>query len=111
MPYFVRLFFASPDSWHMTLIGIFETFRVPMCRLEALQHYVMAMMSRGGRWQAFRKERPLPPRPGKTGSIRMRMQAAGDPPVRKDSRAVSRAAGAGIIMRWAARSSRPRPRR
>lgn len=53
----------------MTLTELFETFRVSAFRLEALQHYVLGEDE--PRRQAFREGRPLPPRPGKTESMRM----------------------------------------
>lgn len=53
----------------MTLAELWETFRSAAFRLEALQHYVLA--EDDPRRQAFREGRPLPPRPGKTESLRM----------------------------------------
>ncbi len=53
----------------MTLTELFQTFRQSAFRLETLQYYVLAEDER--RRQAFREGRPLPPRPGKTESMRM----------------------------------------
>jgi hypothetical protein len=53
----------------MTLAELWETFRASAFRLEALQYYVLAEDE--PRRQAFREGRPLPPRPGKTESLRM----------------------------------------
>lgn len=53
----------------MTLSELFETFRESAFRLETLQYYVLAEDE--PRRQAFRAGRPLPPRPGKTESMRM----------------------------------------
>jgi hypothetical protein len=53
----------------MTLTELFETFRESAFRLETLQHYVLAEDE--PRRQAFGEGRPLPPRPGKTESMRM----------------------------------------
>jgi len=53
----------------MTPAELFETFRESAFRLETLQHYVLAEDE--PRRRAFREGRPLPPRPGKTESMRM----------------------------------------
>ncbi len=53
----------------MTLTELFQTFQESAFRLEALQYYVLGEDE--PRRQAFREGRPLPPRPGKTESIRM----------------------------------------
>src|SRR6266699_5927293 len=53
----------------MTPAELFETFRESAFRLETLQHYVLAEDE--PRRRAFREGQPLPPRPGKTESIRM----------------------------------------
>jgi hypothetical protein len=53
----------------MTLAELWETFRASAFRLEALQYYVLGEDE--PRRQAFREGRPLPPRPGKTESLRM----------------------------------------
>lgn len=57
----------------MTLTELWETFRASAFRLEALQYYVLAEDE--SRRQAFREGRPLPPRPGKTESLRMIVSA------------------------------------
>lgn len=57
----------------MTLTELFETFRESAFRLETLQHYVLGEDE--PRRQAFREGRPLPPRPGKTESMRMVREA------------------------------------
>ena len=57
----------------MTLTELFETFRESAFRLETLQYYVLGEDE--PRRQAFREGRPLPPRPGKTESMRL-VQAA-----------------------------------
>ncbi len=59
----------SPDTWRMTLTELFQTFRESAFRLETLQYYVLAEDE--PRRRAFREGRPLPPRPGKTESMRM----------------------------------------
>jgi hypothetical protein len=53
----------------MTLAELWQAFRVSAFRLETLQYYVLAEDE--PRRQAFREGRPLPPRPGKTESLRM----------------------------------------
>jgi hypothetical protein len=53
----------------MTLAELWETFGASAFRLEALQYYVLGEDE--PRRQAFREGRPLPPRPGKTESLRM----------------------------------------
>lgn len=53
----------------MTPADLFGTFRKSAFRLETLQYYVLAEDE--PRRQAFREGRPLPPRPGKTESIRL----------------------------------------
>lgn len=53
----------------MTLGELWETFRASAFRLETLQYYVLAEDE--PRRRAFREGRPLPPRPGKTESLRM----------------------------------------
>ena len=57
----------------MTLTELFETFRESAFRLETLQHYVLGEDE--PRRQAFREGRPLPPRPGKTESMRLVREA------------------------------------
>jgi len=59
----------------MTLTELFETFSASAFRLEALQHYVLGEDE--PRRRAFREGRPLPPRPGKTESLRMVRDAVG----------------------------------
>ena len=53
----------------MTPAELFETFRESAFRLETLQYYVLAEDE--PRRRAFREGRPLPPRPGKTDSMRL----------------------------------------
>ena len=53
----------------MTLTELFDTFRESAFRLETLQYYVLAEDE--PRRQAFAEGRPLPPRPGKTESMRV----------------------------------------
>jgi hypothetical protein len=53
----------------MTLTELFQTFRESAFRLETRQYYVLAEDE--PRRQAFREGHPLPPRPGKTESIRI----------------------------------------
>lgn len=53
----------------MTPAELFETFRESAFRLEALQYYVLAEDE--PRRRAFREGRPLPPRPGKSDSMRL----------------------------------------
>jgi hypothetical protein len=53
----------------MTPAELFETFRESAFRLETLQYYVLAEDE--PRRRAFLEGRPLPPRPGKTESMRM----------------------------------------
>lgn len=53
----------------MTLAELFETFQESAFRLEALQFYELAEDE--PRRRAFREGRPLPPRPGKTQSVRL----------------------------------------
>lgn len=53
----------------MNLTELWQTFRTSAFRLEALQYYVLAEDE--PRRQAFREGRQLPPRPGKTESLRM----------------------------------------
>ncbi len=57
----------------MTLDELFATFAVSAFRLETLQHY--EVNDDDPRRRAFKEGRPLPPRPGKTESMRM-VQAA-----------------------------------
>lgn len=57
----------------MTLDDLFATFVASAFRLETLQHY--QVKDDDPRRRAFREGRPLPPRPGKTESMRM-VQAA-----------------------------------
>lgn len=61
----------------MTIDDLFATFTVSAFRLETLQHY--DVKDDGPRRRAFREGRPLPPRPGKTESMRIvrRATAAG----------------------------------
>lgn len=61
----------------MTLDDLFATFVASAFRLETLQHY--EVKDDDPRRRAFREGRPLPPRPGKTESMRMvsRATAAG----------------------------------
>ncbi|SRR5712691_9037025 len=58
----------------MTLDDLFATFAASAFRLETLQNY--EVRDDDPRRRAFREGRPLPPRPGKTESIRMVSQAA-----------------------------------
>jgi hypothetical protein len=53
----------------MNLTELFGSFRESAFRLEALQDYVLGEDE--PRRRAFREGRPLPPRPGKTESMRM----------------------------------------
>src|SRR5260370_37376704 len=53
----------------MTPAELFGTFRESAFRLETLQYYVLAEDE--PRRRAFREGRPLPPRPGKTDSMRL----------------------------------------
>ncbi len=53
----------------MTPAELLETFRESAFRLETLQYYELAEDE--PRRHAFREGRPLPPRPGKTGSMRL----------------------------------------
>lgn len=53
----------------MTLTELFETFRESAFRLETRQYYELAEDE--PRRRAFREGRPLPPRPGKTESMRL----------------------------------------
>jgi hypothetical protein len=53
----------------MTLAELWEAFRATAFRLETLQYYVLA--EDDPRRLAFREGRPLPPRPGKTESLKM----------------------------------------
>jgi hypothetical protein len=53
----------------MTLAELWEAFRVSAFRLETLQYYALAEDE--PRRRAFREGQPLPPRPGKTESLRM----------------------------------------
>lgn len=53
----------------MTLAELWETFRASAFRMETLQYYMLAEDE--PRRRAFREGRPLPPRPGKTESLRM----------------------------------------
>jgi Family of unknown function (DUF6879) len=57
----------------MTPAELFQTFRESAFRLEALQDYVLDEDE--PRRQAFHEGRPLPPRPGKTESMRMVREA------------------------------------
>ena len=57
----------------MTLDDLFATFVASAFRLETLQHY--EVKDDDPRRRAFREGRPLPPRPGKTESMRMVSQA------------------------------------
>jgi hypothetical protein len=60
---------GPPGSRGMTLAELWEGFRVTAFRLETLQYYALAEDE--PRRQAFREGLPLPPRPGKTESMRM----------------------------------------
>jgi hypothetical protein len=53
----------------MTLDELWEAFLAEAFRLETLQYYALAEDE--PRRRAFREGRPLPPRPGKTASLRM----------------------------------------
>jgi hypothetical protein len=53
----------------MTLAELWEAFRATAFRLETLQYYALAEDE--PRRRAFREGRTLPPRPGKTESLRM----------------------------------------
>ena len=53
----------------MILAELWESFRASAFRLETLQYYALAEDE--PRRRAFREGRPLPPRPGKTESLRM----------------------------------------
>jgi len=53
----------------MNPADLFATFRESAFRLETLQYYVLAEDE--PRRQAFKEGRPLPPRPGKTDSMRL----------------------------------------
>ncbi len=57
----------------MTLTELFGTFLESAFRLETLQYYALAEDE--PRRRAFREGRPLPPRPGKTESMRMVREA------------------------------------
>jgi hypothetical protein len=59
----------------MTLAELWDTFQASAFRLEVLQYYVLAEDE--PRRRAFREGRPLPPRPGKTESLRMISDAVG----------------------------------
>jgi hypothetical protein len=57
----------------MTLDDLFATFAASAFRLETLQHY--EVKDDDPRRRAFREGRPLPPRPGKSESMRMVSEA------------------------------------